>query len=87
MSNQDESTGANGEREAIEALNQIQEQLRGRGTDLERFDADDACATYRRIKPFLERVLPWIERLPRFGRQLAEAIRFLMSVADRLCPA
>jgi hypothetical protein len=86
MSNQDESTGANGEREAIEALGHIEGELRGGGAALERVDAADLCATYQRIKPFLERVLPWLERIPRYGRQLAAAVRFLMSVADRLCP-
>lgn len=70
------------DREAREALAEIEKALGG-ATAREMVDPKQACDTYRRIRPWLERALPWIERV---SRQLAEAVRFLMGIADTLCP-
>ncbi|HEX8694687.1 MAG TPA: hypothetical protein VF746_19840 [Longimicrobium sp.] len=71
------------DREAREALAEIEKELGGATVAREMVDPQQACATYRRIRPWLERALPWIERV---SRQLAEAVRFLMGIADTLCP-
>lgn len=83
----DTENNANGpeEREAAAALEQISQAISGGAASTMR-DSGQLCETYQRIRPWLERVLPWIQLLPRLGKQLAEAIRFLMSVADTLCP-
>lgn len=45
----------------------------------------DLCAKYNKIKPFLETILPVIEKIPMFGKAVAGAIRLLMMIADSLC--
>ncbi len=47
----------------------------------------DLCATYKRIRSFLESILPMIKLIPLWGDKLASAIKFLMKLADTVCPA
>ncbi|HEX2616450.1 MAG TPA: hypothetical protein VHL57_02855, partial [Flavobacteriales bacterium] len=48
----------------------------------------DLCKTYREtIRPKLEFLLPIIELIPVWGKQIAKGIRFLMGLADQVCPA
>lgn len=62
---------------------------------IESFDAttrevvskDDLCGVYRRVKPILERILPFIELIPVWGSRAATGIRLLMKGLDALCPA
>jgi hypothetical protein len=42
-----------------------------------------ACPIYKTVKPLLEQSLPYIERL---NRNVADAIRFLIKLADTACP-
>ena len=46
----------------------------------------DLCSKYRSIKPLLNMALPLVERVPLLGKKLADAVRFLMGIADMACP-
>jgi hypothetical protein len=46
----------------------------------------DPCDTYRRIKPYLQAILPFVEKVPMWGKRIADAIRLLMKIADAACP-
>jgi hypothetical protein len=47
---------------------------------------EDLCAIYKRVKPVLEGILPFIELIPVWGKAAAKAIRLLMQGLDTLCP-
>ncbi len=87
MSDAHGTSGAPGEREALGALSRIHDRIGEPQAGAEALDTAQLCKTYHDVKPLLLAVLPWLERLGDWGRQLAAAIRFLMSIADRLCPA
>ncbi len=46
----------------------------------------DLCAQYKKIKPILDTALPFIALIPKFGKQVAAAIKVLMGIADKFCP-
>ena len=46
----------------------------------------DPCAEYNKIKPILQKALPFIRFIPKFGKQVADAIELLMGIADNFCP-
>lgn len=46
----------------------------------------DLCAEYKVIKPILQKALPFIRLIPKFGKQVADAIELLMGIADKFCP-
>jgi hypothetical protein len=71
------------EQEALSALDRISTEL----STPRKSDLGSLCATYRTIKPFLAGVIFLVERIPKVGKKIADAIRFLMSVADVACPA
>lgn len=50
-------------------------------------DANAVCDTYRNVRPWLERFLPFIGGIPVIGGTLAAAIRVLMTIADLYCGA
>lgn len=50
-------------------------------------DGESLCATYRKIRAFLEQVIPFVKLIPVWGGKLAAALTFLMSLADTVCPA
>lgn len=71
------------EQEALTALEKITAELgKPRAADL-----GQLCATYRTIKPFLEGVLFLVAKIPVVGKNIVDAKRFLISVADLACPA
>lgn len=49
--------------------------------------ADDLCKQYMTLRPLIVAVLPFIEKIPLYGKKIADVIRFLMSIADKICPA
>jgi len=71
------------DQQAAEILGQIEEQTKGlsEGTP----SKDELCKKYKLTKPLIEAILPWIEKLPN-GKKIADVIRFLMRIADLLCP-
>ena len=46
----------------------------------------DLCKKYHKIEPTLKKVLPIIRLIPKIGKTAAEAIEFLMGIADVACP-
>jgi hypothetical protein len=46
----------------------------------------DLCKQYHTIEPVLKKVLPFIRLIPKIGKTAAEAIEFLMGIADMACP-
>ena len=70
------------EQEAQGKLDQISTAVATRGLELP--SKDELCQIYKSIKPLLDDVLPWIEKLPK-GKQIADAIRFLEKIADSVC--
>lgn len=46
----------------------------------------DLCKQYHKIQPTLKKVLPFIKLIPKIGKTAAEAIEFLMGIADMACP-
>ena len=57
--------------------------------ELSKTTADDVgnlCELYHKIKPFLQDVLPIIRLIPVYGKTIADAIEFLMKIADMACP-
>ena len=57
-----------------------------RGVSLRGVDASSLCRDYQKIRPFLSKVLPYVEKIPMWGKQIAGAIKLLMGIADTLCP-
>lgn len=70
------------EQEIQGKLDQISTAVATRGLELP--SKDELCQIYKSIKPLLNDVLPWIEKLPK-GKQIADAIRFLEKLADSVC--
>ena len=46
----------------------------------------DPCTEYKKIKPILQKALPFIRLIPKFGKQVADAIELVMGLADNFCP-
>jgi hypothetical protein len=47
--------------------------------------APDICAIYKKVKPILNGILPFIKLIPVFGATAAAAITALMAVLDGVC--
>ncbi|MDP9177770.1 MAG: hypothetical protein M3O61_08825 [Gemmatimonadota bacterium] len=72
--------------DAIQGLDSVLNTSAG-PRSLQGIDGKSLCRDYQRIKSFLEKALPFIEKIPMWGKQIAAAIRLLMGIADTLCPA
>ena len=64
------------------ALDQISAKVTTRGLEIP--NKQELCDIYKSVKPLLNDVLPWIEKLPK-GKQIGDAIRFLETIADSVC--
>jgi hypothetical protein len=64
---------------ALDALDKVEAR--------EAITKDDLCGVYKRVKPILSGILPFIELIPVWGKKAADAIRLLMRGLDVLCPA
>jgi len=71
------------DREAEHMLNEIESILGPQAA--EGFDPKQACDLYKKIRPFLEPLPPWLDKLKPWGPPLAKALRLLMLVADHCC--
>ena len=45
----------------------------------------DICETYKKVRPILVAILPFIRLIPVFGSAAAKAIEALMAALDKLC--
>lgn len=48
--------------------------------------AVDICGIYKKVKPILNGVLPFLKLIPVIGTTAAAAITALMAVLDQTCP-
>lgn len=71
--------------DSLKALTAIERGLTAK-TSKEPVDVDGLCKKYRAIKPLLETALPLVERIPVYGPKIALALRFMMRLADVVCP-
>ncbi len=46
----------------------------------------DVCGTYKKVKPILQGILPFIALIPGIGKAAAAAITALMLALDSFCP-
>lgn len=54
----------------------------------EDFDAGKACEIYRSLRDEILLAIEFLKRLPfSWAKRLAAILEFLMSIADKLCPA
>ena len=74
--------------EALRALEQIHSEVGGTagGATADALDRNQLCEQYRRIKPLLETAIRLVQAIPVYGPRIAAAIRFLMTIADQVCP-
>ncbi len=70
------------DQEGLEAL----EQFASAAAEAAPQDLGSICQKYRELKPTIERILRFVERIPVYGKRIADVIRFLMGVADIACP-
>ena len=78
-------------KQLIDALDQIdavigKPELQAQQDAVLEISLNDVCKQYKQIRTFLVSVLTLIELLPGYGKKLAGAIRFLMTIADSACP-
>ena len=45
----------------------------------------DICGTYKKVKPILQGILPFLKFIPNIGKPAAKAIESLMTVLDAFC--
>jgi hypothetical protein len=46
----------------------------------------DICEIYKKVKPILNGILPFLKLIPVYGATVATAITALMGVLDNTCP-
>jgi hypothetical protein len=71
--------------DALKALTAIETKLTAKGGG-KAVELDGLCKQYMSLKPLLETALPLIERIPVYGQKIGSALRFLMRLADVVCP-
>jgi hypothetical protein len=67
------------------ALSRIKAAVKGPQTRA--VDSSDLCKKYQSIRKDLLTLIKILKLIPKFGAKAAAAIEFLMSLADKLCPA
>ena len=70
------------------ALNRIDAELKGLSPSSREAAAAevDLCEKYKAIKGPLQILVKILRKIPGFGGKAADALEFLMSIADSLCP-
>jgi len=80
-------------REETAAFDRIEEELsrpqgRAMTATAEEFDAGNACDIYRKIRDEILLIIKFLKKLPfSWAKRVVEILEFLMSIADKLCPA
>lgn len=86
---EEKTTGLSISGDNLKNLEKVAKDLdKARGSDAAAKSAAklNPCAEYKKIKPILKTALPFIRLLPKFGKQVADAIELLMGIADNFCP-
>ncbi len=74
------------EEEAISELSEIDAAL-PEPSEIAGLSRQEACETYLRVKPKVERVLGWISKIPRYGSRITKVMKVLMAMVDITCDA
>jgi hypothetical protein len=75
-------------KEQAAALDRIEAELTGpQAETVAALDASDLCKKYQSIRDDLLTLIKILKLIPKFGAKAAAALEFLMSLADKLCPA
>lgn len=70
------------------ALDRIEARLSGsQAKTIAAFDAGDLCKKYQSIRKDLLVLITILKLIPKIGAKAAAALEFLMSLADKVCPA
>ena len=79
-------------REETVALDRIEAELQGfrvgamAATEAAAIDLGDLCKKYRAIRGPLEILVKILRKIPNIGDRVADALEFLMGLADLACP-
>lgn len=73
------------EMDALKALEEIEKSLST--VDVKSKSKNDLCEQYNKIKGYIEKALWLIETIPVYGKKIGMAIRFLMQIANTVCPS
>lgn len=84
---QEKNNEMNKSDENMKNLEQIGKELEAARAAKTTTAAIDPCGEYKKIKPILQKALPFIRLIPKFGKQVADAIELLMGIADNFCPS
>jgi hypothetical protein len=49
-------------------------------------DAAKLCEIYKKIRPLLVLLMPFLQKIPVWGPKLVSILQFLMKSADAICP-
>jgi hypothetical protein len=71
---------------ALPAAGTVRQGAREADLDLPSVDPAKLCQEYTRLKPSIEFVLAFVARIPIYGSKIVAVIRFLMGIADTVCP-
>lgn len=75
-------------KEQATALDRIEARLTGpQAKTAVALDAGDLCKKYQSIRKDLLILITILKLIPKVGAKAAAALEFLMSLADKLCPA
>ena len=76
--------------EEIAALDNIEAELKGFSPRAKTMaaaeDVADLCKKYHAIRAYLLILIKIVEKIPVYGAKIAAALKFLMSLADSVCP-
>lgn len=78
--------------EETAALDRIETELKGSGARLTAattkaaLESGDLCEKYRAIREPLKILVKLLRKIPKIGPKAADAIEFLMGLADAVCP-
>lgn len=77
------------DKKMLEALDNIENIIKTDVKDkaLVMPSSDSMCSKYHHIKKFIQIVLPYISKIPVYGSKIVVILEFLMTIADKLCPA
>lgn len=74
------------DREFLAALDRLDEMEHpSRALAAVAISPSDICRTYQQLKPIIDTVLRYLERIPVFGKKVADLIRRLEALLDMVC--
>jgi hypothetical protein len=50
-------------------------------------DPAELCATFRKVKPIIDGIIPFLALIPGYGAAIVAGLTALVAALDKLCPA